>query len=77
MDTVRWFKIRAKIFLKRYRKGDEIVVNFYKKYVLNYEVNLSRMQYAIVKSMGFDHWKAMLDASDSERRKKILQEENR
>jgi len=55
VDTVRWFKDRAKAQLKaRAHDGHN-------------DATLQQVQHAIALESGFAHWKAMLDATEVER----------
>lgn len=73
MDTVRWFKQKAKELLKSYKAGDEMTQTMFWRYILDprAEVGLQRMQHALARSVGFNSWHALLAASDKERREII------
>lgn len=69
MDTLRWFKRRAKLLLKAHRAGDEHAVALARKYLFDRpdDVSLQRIQHCVAKSVGFNGWHALRAASDDDR----------
>jgi hypothetical protein len=72
MDTVRWFKQRAKALLKAHRAGDEKVAERIRRHVRNMNrLHLQKIQHAVACEAGFRNWKALIDATDEERQAAI------
>lgn len=72
MDTVRWFKTRAKNLLKAHRAGDEKATKRIKEKVRNMNhVHLQKVQHVVAVEAGFANWKALVDATDEQRQARI------
>ena len=68
MDTIRWFKVRAKKLLKAHRDDDKDAKKRIRSVVKNMNrVHLQKVQHVTAVECGFATWKTMLDATEEER----------
>lgn len=73
MDTIKWFKTRAKTLLRSYESDDADVRDRVTAVLKTDDrVTLQRVQHVVAIESGFPSWKALLDASDVERRLVIV-----
>lgn len=68
VDSVKWFKSRAKALLKSYSNGEPAAHERVDGVLRNADsVTLQRIQHVVAVESGFDHWRALLASSEIER----------
>lgn len=67
MDTIRWFKARAKAFLKATSSDPKAQGRFAAVWREAEPPSLQRAQHVVAVEAGFPNWKGLLDAAELER----------
>ena len=69
MDTVQWFKKRAKKVLKAIKAGDEIGLAMVSKFRLDSSkpISLMTVQHCVAKGAGFNSWRDLISAPEAQR----------
>lgn len=75
MDTIRWFKARAKALLKSLDRDDDARERVSAVLRDDGNVTLQKVQHVVAVEAGFPSWKDLLDAKDVEHRLAIAMNE--
>lgn len=75
MDTIRWFKTRAKALLKSLDHDTAARQRVATVLRDGEKISLQKAQHVVAVEAGFANWKALLDASDVERRLAVVMTE--